>query len=403
MASEKTIEIVKSTAPVLKEHGETITKVFYKRLFENHPELKNIFNMTHQKKGTQPKVLASTILQYATYIDQLDKLGDAVGTIAQKHSSLAIKPEMYPIVGKNLLAAIKEVLGEAATPEIIDAWAEAYGDLSKIFINVEDQIYQQNESSEGGFRGKKPFKVARKIMESKTITSIYLTPVDGSPIPNYLPGQYIAITLDIAGHAHKHTRNYSLSDYGNTKALRISVKKELGDPDGVVSNYLHEKVQEGDILEIGMPSGDFTLKESSKPVVLIAGGVGITPLISMYKSLKGKGRKTNLIQCTPNSATRPFGNEIQLQDDPNLSTIVGFSDPLASDKKGENYDFEGLLTEEILKSQLPEEPAEVYFCGPTPFMRLVLKLLNNLGVKEENIFYEFFGPAEELLEEEATM
>ncbi len=403
MASQKTIEIVKSTAPVLKEHGETITKVFYRRLFEKHPELKDMFNMTHQAKGTQPKVLAYTILQYATYIDQLDKLGEAVSAIAQKHSSLAIKPKMYPIVGENLLAAIQEVLGEAATPEIIDAWAEAYGELAKIFINVENQIYQQNECSEGGFRGKKPFRVVNKITESETITSFYLAPTDGNLVPGHLPGQYIAITVDIPGTPHKHTRNYSISDFGNKEALRISVKKEQGNPDGIVSNYLHKQVQEGDILEIGMPSGNFTLKESSKPVVLIAGGVGITPLMSMYKSLKGKGRKTVLIQCTPNSSTRAFGNEIQFQNDPNLSTVIGFSDPLQSDKKGEDYDFEGLLTEKILSDQLPEEPAEVYFCGPTPFMKLVLKLLNNLGVKEENIFYEFFGPAEELLEKEATM
>lgn len=108
MASKKTIEIIKSTAPVLQEHGETITKAFYKLLFENHPELKDVFNMINQKKGVQQKVLATTIFKYACHIDKLEMMGDAVETIAQKHTSLSIPKEAYPIVGKYLLEGIKK-------------------------------------------------------------------------------------------------------------------------------------------------------------------------------------------------------------------------------------------------------------------------------------------------------
>ena len=126
MASQKTIEIVKSTAPVLKEHGVAITKVMYKHLFANHPEMRNHFNMTRQKKGDQPRALANAVFQYASHIDQLEKLGPAVEIIAQKHTSFSITKEQYPIVGQTLLNAIKEVLGNAVTFEIMDAWAEAY-------------------------------------------------------------------------------------------------------------------------------------------------------------------------------------------------------------------------------------------------------------------------------------
>lgn len=191
MASKSTIEIVKSTAPVLKEYGEQITKVFYKKLFETHPDLRNLFNMTNQVKGTQPKVLANAIIQYATYIETPEVLLQAVNSIAHKHSSLSITPEMYPIVGETLLWAIKEVLGDAATPDIIGAWAEAYGELAEIFIAKEDSIYREQKSRMNGYNGQKEFKVVRKIEENKHITSFYLNTTDGSGLPEFTPGQYI--------------------------------------------------------------------------------------------------------------------------------------------------------------------------------------------------------------------
>ncbi|WP_215225707.1 NO-inducible flavohemoprotein [Echinicola shivajiensis] len=396
MASAKTIEIVKSTAPVLKEHGETITKVFYQNIFSKHPELKNIFNMTHQAKGSQPRVLANAIFQYATYIDQLDMLSDAVSTIAHKHSSLSITPEMYPIVGENLLLAIKEVLGDAATDEIIDAWAEAYGDLAKIFIQTEETIYHTQESRSGGFRGKKTFKVVQKTVESKIITSFCLQPADGSKVPDFIPGQYIALSVEIPGEEHLHTRNYSLSDLPGKDTLRISVKKEPGNPAGIVSNFLHSDIQVGDTLEIGMPSGEFTLKDNDKPVVLIAGGVGITPLLSMYKTLNQENKEVVLFQCAINSDVHAFSNEIKAISTGHSKYKVIFSDPTAEDERNQNFDDKGLLTAEMLQASWPDKPSDVYFCGPKPFMIYTLQLLTEMGINEENIHYEFFGPSEEL-------
>ncbi|WP_186757763.1 NO-inducible flavohemoprotein [Echinicola salinicaeni] len=403
MASAKTIEIVKSTAPVLKEHGETITKVFYQNIFSKHPELRNIFNMTHQAKGSQPRVLANAIFQYATYIDQLDMLSGAVSTIAHKHSSLSITPEMYPIVGENLLLAIKEVLGDNATDDIIEAWAEAYGDLAKIFIQTEETIYHSQEKRSGGFRGKKQFKVVKKTVESEIISSFYLQPVDGGSVPEFTPGQYIALSVAIPGHKHLHTRNYSLSDIPGKDILRISVKKELGNPAGVVSNHLHNNVKVGDTLEIGMPSGEFVLKDNDKPVVLIAGGVGITPLLSMYKTLSKRDQQALLIQCVINSSTQAFAEEIKSLQNEHSNAITIFSEPTLADRENRNMDYTGFLTLDILKEVWPEEACEVYFCGPKPFMAHVLQLLSAMEVPKDNIHFEFFGPSEELQQEAALI
>ena len=141
MLNQKTIDIIKSTVPVLKEHGLEITKTFYKTMFTNNPEVKEMFNMDKQESGEQPKALAMTVLAAAQNIDNLEVLLPAVKKIGNIHVNSNVKPEHYPIVGKNLLLAIKEVLGDAATEDVLNAWAEAYEVIAKVFIDVEKDMY----------------------------------------------------------------------------------------------------------------------------------------------------------------------------------------------------------------------------------------------------------------------
>ncbi|GAB4544008.1 MAG: hypothetical protein Tsb0014_37930 [Pleurocapsa sp.] len=142
--SQQTIDIVKSTAPALKEHGKTITSRMYEIMFATHPEVKSQFDMSAQANGTQPAKLATAVYAYATHIDDLGALKAAVNKIAHRHVATHVLPEQYPIVGECLLQAIKDVLGDAATAEVMTAWTEAYRVLADIFINREQQIYQGN-------------------------------------------------------------------------------------------------------------------------------------------------------------------------------------------------------------------------------------------------------------------
>jgi len=134
------IAIVKATVPVLKEHGETITTVFYQNMLSENPILRNIFSKTSQDTLRQPRALANSVLSYATYVDDLEKLTAAVERIAHKHVSLQVTADQYDIVGKYLIQAIGQVLGDAATPPIVDAWTAAYGALAAVFINREGQM-----------------------------------------------------------------------------------------------------------------------------------------------------------------------------------------------------------------------------------------------------------------------
>lgn len=141
MLDQNTIEIIKSTVPVLKTHGVEITTTFYKNMFEKNPEIKPLFNMDRQASGEQPKALAMSILASAQNIDNLQAIMPLVNKIAERHCNSNVKPEHYPIIGMHLLGAIKETLGDAATDEIIDAWGKTYGVLAEVFIDVEKNIY----------------------------------------------------------------------------------------------------------------------------------------------------------------------------------------------------------------------------------------------------------------------
>lgn len=188
MLDQKRIDIVKSTVPVLEQNGEKITTRFYQLMFGAHPELLNIFNHANQKQGRQQRALAGAVYEAAKHIDDLSVILPVVNQIAQKHRSLGIKPEHYPIVGKYLILAIKDVLGDAATDEIIDAWKEAYGAIADAFIGIEAELYNQAANQNGGWDGFREFKVDRKVIESDVITSFYLKPVDQGEIATFQPG-----------------------------------------------------------------------------------------------------------------------------------------------------------------------------------------------------------------------
>ncbi|GGY00670.1 hypothetical protein GCM10007386_34470 [Pseudoduganella dura] len=266
MLSQQTRDTVKATAPVLARHGYDIIKHFYRDLLDTHPELKNVFNMRHQERGQQQEALARAVHPYAANIDHPSSLQAVPEGIANKHASLGVLPEQYPIVGEHLLGAIKAVLGNAATGDIIAAWAEAYGNLADILIGRENALRDQTAREAGGWNGWREFVVTSKEPESEAITSFVLAPADGGPVANFKPGQYIGVAVDVPRLGLQQIRQYSLSDAPNGRSYRISVKREGGadtSQQGYVSTLLHDQVQVGDRLRLAAPYGNFL--STSKP------------------------------------------------------------------------------------------------------------------------------------------
>lgn len=406
MLDEQTIRTVKSTAATVAGHAEAITRRFYSLMFAENPEVRSFFNQAHQHSGGQQKALAGAICAYAANIDDLGALGSAVELIAQKHGSLGVKAEHYPIVGKHLLAAIQEVLGGAATDEVLGAWGRAYGFLADLFIARETEIYHAQAAAPGGWSGYRKFVVDRKNIESQVVTSFYLRPADGRPLASFKPGQYITIKID---HPITPTspRNYSLSDRPDTGYYRISVKREAGlhagAPAGLISTYLHDHLCSGDPIDVGPPCGEFTLDRTASataPIVLASGGIGITPLLSMLKSLAHcrTARRVYFLHAALNSQVHAFADEVRsiAAQAPNIRTHFRYSTPLDDDLREKRCDSIGLIDGRLLDDLRLPPQADYYFCGPKPFMSTFYRELKSRGVDESQMHFEFFGPREDI-------
>src|SRR3954453_10003620 len=170
--------VVQATAAVVAEHAEQITARFYSRMFEEHPELLRVFNQGNQATGEQSRALASSVVAYAVQL--LDPAAPSfehvMRRIAYKHVSLGIRPEQYTIVGRNLLAAVSEVLGEAVTPEVFAAWDEVYWLFAAQLIAEEARLYQQ--AAVDPHTPLRPYRVMRRIEETSDVISLVLEPVD---------------------------------------------------------------------------------------------------------------------------------------------------------------------------------------------------------------------------------
>ena len=386
-----TIEIVKATVPALEAHGFAIVKAMYARLFVN-PEIRALFNQTHHASGdAQPKALAGAILAYARHIENPSVLAAAIERIAQKHVSLQILPEHYPFVAEALLGAIKEVLGEAATPEILEAWGEAYWLLADVLIGREKTIYDEAAVADGGWRGWREFTVVERVPESEVITSFILRPSDGGPVLRHRPGQYLAFDLDLGGQG-VFRRNYSISSAPNADHYRISVKREA---QGVASAWLHDRAQVGTKLRVAAPAGDFVLEEASaRPIVLLSGGVGLTPMLSILGALPEEKRRAAFYVHAARSR-RELAQAAEARALAGRSAIF-LEEPAAADRLGVDYDAAGRITPEWLARETPVAEAEYYVCGPKGFMAMAIHGLLAAGVAPERLRYEFFGPAGDL-------
>lgn len=383
--------IIKATVPLLETGGETLTTHFYKTMLGEYPQVRPLFNQAHQESGAQPRALANSILMYAKNIDRLQEIGPLAAQIINKHVALQVLPEHYPIVGTCLLRAIREVLGaEIATDAVIDAWGAAYQQLADILIGAEEAMYTKLASAPGGWRGARQFKIARKVPESTEIMSFYLEPVDAQAVVDFTPGQYLGLRLIIDGQEVR--RNYSLSATSNGRFYRISVKRQ---PGGLVSNFLHDHAPEGYVLDVFPPAGEFVLHDSTEPLVLISGGVGITPTLAMAEAALTKGeRDVIFLHYARNKEVHAFAQTLHEW----ATRYSHFKYVTVYEQGTANSDHAvGRPSAEHLQRWLPSgHDYDVYFLGPKPFMGLIQRLLVSRGVPSERRHYEFFGPAEAL-------
>ncbi|GMM28510.1 flavohemoglobin [Martiniozyma asiatica (nom. inval.)] len=371
------ISFLQGLAPAVKEVGVKVTTTMYQYMFETYPEVKPYFNMTNQHTGRQPKVLAFSLYQYILHLNNLAPISGFVNQIVIKHCGLGIAPAQYPIVGQCLVHAFKEVLGPAADEHFVDVLSKAYGNLAQTLINAEEEVYKGLQ-----WRDVKDFKVVKLVKEAEGVTSVHLTPVDGTQLEPIIPGQYITLKWDVNDKTDSiQPREYSISHDLVNNTYRISVR-EL--ENGKVSTFVNNKLQVGDVIPVHAPVGTMTYDTNSKKskVAVLAGGIGITPMITIINAALKNGQSVELFYSNRNEKVAPFRKEFA-----ELSAV--YSDAF---KLHEYISAQGeKLTTAHLEHIDPNE-YDVYLLGPVGYMHEFKTYLTGKGVSDLKM--EFFGPTD---------
>ncbi len=265
--------------------------------------------------------------------------------------------------------------------------------------------WEQKEVAKALWNGYRKFQVIKKIKECDNVFSFHLAPHDGKPLPAFQPGQYLTFSLDIPGRDKPVVRCYSLSDGPlHTTHYRVTIKKEPPPPDrpdlptGIASGYFCDVVKEGDILNVKAPTGHFYLDMNKpNPVVLLGGGIGITPMVSMARAVAASGSKREVwfFFGVRSRCEHMLKEEIEAlaEAHDNIHVHICYSRPGKDDVKDRDYHHASRVTPDLLKELLPSSNFEYYLCGAGPFMQSINEGLERWGVPEKLIHYEAFGPA----------
>jgi len=399
MLSTKSAAVVKATLPVIGAAIGDITPVFYQRMFAAHPELeRDLFNRGNQAQGDQQTALAGAIAAYATLLvadDGRDPV-EVLARIAHKHASLGITEDQYPIVHEHLFAAIVEVLGDAVTAEVASAWDEVYWHMAGALVTIEKGLYADAGVADGAVW--RTLVLRRRLQESPDTVSFVLGTVDGSTLPKARPGQYVSLQVTLPDGA-RQIRQYSLTRSHEPSEWSVSVKAvpssraEDGTiiPAGEVSNFLHHNLFEGDEIRVSAPFGDLVVEDSKQPLVLISAGIGVTPIIGILHHLTGIGSAREVLVLHADRSPARHAHRQELKE---LVEAM----PTASLHRW--YEDLGVRpTRDVLRAgrvdlgavEIPAD-AQVYLCGPLPFMESVRASLIEQNVLEADIHYEVFGP-----------
>ena len=287
--------------------------------------------------------------------------------------------------------AIVDVLGDAVTPQVAAAWDEVYWLMANALINQERGLY-----SARGVRPEtvwRPWRVEKKIRETAEVVTFVVERVDDRLVKTSLPGQYVTVRMPVPDGI-RQPRQYSLTRVDDGRHRQFSVKRVAGggEPDGEVSNLLHDQVGIGDTLTLSLPYGDVVLDDSGRPVVFASAGIGIAPMAGMLSHLvaAGSGLSITLLHADRDEASFPLRRQVvtDVLASPNASLHVWYEKGGATIEALDSV-HDGVM--DLSAVELPDD-ALYYLCGPLPFMQAIRGRLLERGVAPHDIQYEVFGP-----------
>jgi nitric oxide dioxygenase len=394
MLSDRSRPVIEATLPVVGEQIGEIAQRLYQHLFAAHPELLDgVFNRGNQARGEQQQALAGSVAAFASSLLATptrvpEKL---LSRIAHKHASLGISADQYHVVHDNLMWAIVDVLGDAVTPEVAAAWEEVYWLMANALINQERGLY-----SARGVRPTtvwRPWQVEKKIKETADVVTFVVKRIDDRLVKTSLPGQYVTVLMPVAGGI-RQPRQYSLTRADDGEHRQFSVKRVTGggNPDGEVSNLLHDTIGVGDVVTLSLPYGDVVLDDAGRPVVFLSAGIGIAPMAGMISHLVAAGSGLSITLLHADAGEGSFALRRQVVSDvlalQNASLHLWYETETHSNEPVDGV-HQGMM--DLTAVDLPAD-ATYYLCGPLPFMQALRSALIERGVAPRDIQYELFGP-----------
>mmetsp|Transcript_20440 Transcript_20440/g.47793 ORF Transcript_20440/g.47793 Transcript_20440/m.47793 type:complete len:432 (-) Transcript_20440:159-1454(-) len=387
-------EVIAVTAEAVANNVHKITPIFYATMFKNNPEVMAFFNRANQVNRAQPAALAHAVLASVGHLDNMEAIADAANLIAHKHCALGVLAEHYPIVHDNFLAATAQVLGDAVTADVADAWSGVLQYLAQHFIDLEANLYAQSTARNEDWDARTPknFVVRGRSLDAENLVSLFLEREDGKAAPAFKPGQYLTVCNNPTSEALFAPRHYTIATPEvSNNCLRICVKRvgggSTGNPPGIMSNYLHT-VGVGDVLSIRPPFGVFTTDNAQRfsSVAYVTAGCGITPALAMLSPLVQQGKKV-----------------VHLHVD-SAPSSVPLVDELASIKVHQSirvYDqgCQTMVTPAVIAAKLNEAGLDLtdpntctFVCAPPSMISAVCRGLVEQGVSPSSLVYENFGP-----------
>ena len=328
----------------------------------------------------------------------IDSLHGAIGSSLSFVAGVALLAGLLAWLALEIFRSLRRVLAENRQQRVA---------LEKLRVQLAETKLRcrEAEQAQTGWNGLRKFSVVKKISECEDVNAFYLKPHDGRPLPQFKPGQYLTFQLDVPGRDKPLIRCYSLSDSPHQKEYyRVTIKKEKAPadkpelPHGAGSSFFTDVVKEGDILNVKAPTGHFFLDMTkTNPVVLLAGGVGITTMLSMANAIAASGSKREVYFFFGVRNVREHIHKSELEklaaENDNIHLHIAYSKPGERDVKGKDCQHEGRVGIELLKEILPSNNFEYYLCGSGAFMKSLTDGLEAWGVPDSVVHFEAFGPA----------
>ncbi|MFR9750292.1 globin domain-containing protein [Nocardia sp. 004] len=392
-------EVIRATLPLVSANIDRIAELFYKTMFAAHPELlTDLFNRGNQAQGAQQRAQAAAVATFATHLvdPELPHPAIMMSRIAHKHASLGVTPAQYQIVHDNLFAAIIEVLGgDVVEPPIAAAWDRVYWLMAEALITEEKELYDAANVASGDV-----FRDARVLARTEDPAGAAIFTVESADptvkFPGFIPGQYISVGVRLPDGA-RQLRQYSMIGLPGDGTLSFAVKRidaAEGCPAGEVSNWLHQNLRPGDTVQITLPFGDVAIDPTATtPLMLISGGIGVTPTIGMleYLAAHAPGREVLIVHADRGTQTHPLLDRMhELAARLERATVeIWYEEPALGARSGRV---------DLSELTLPAD-ADAYVCGPPAFMHAVQSQLRDAGVPDDRVHIELFTPTDVRVDE----